>query len=182
MTLSGANTFGGNVTVNEGTLSLSGGSAINNTNAVTIAGGTLQVSTTETVGSLAGTGGTLALGSNGIVVGGNNSSTSFSGLITGSGSFSKNGTGAQTLSGNSTDYSGEVILNDGTLLAGNAGAFGTGTVTINYDSGTGTRTLASSGAAAYTLNNNFNLYFNASGLPTSQMLVDSFGHIVTGKP
>jgi hypothetical protein len=59
------------------------------------------------------------------------------------------------------------VLNNGTFLIGSDGALGTGTVTINYDSGTGTRELASSSSSGYTLNNNFNLYYNSFSLGQS---------------
>ena len=161
-TLSGVNTYTGATTVSAGTLAISGSNAISDSSAVSVASdSTLQVGGTETIGSLAGAGGTVALGANGLVVGGLNTATTYSGVITGSGSFSKNGTGTQTLSGNSSTYTGEVILNNGTLRAGNNGAFGTGTVTVNFDSGTGTRVLAAADSSSYTLNNNFNQYYDS---------------------
>ncbi len=160
VTLSGVNTYSGTAVVEEGTLALSGGSALANTVGVTVNGGSLAVNTTETIGTLSGSGGSVALNA-GLVTGVDATATSYSGVFTGTSSLSKNGTGTLTLNGNSTGYSGEVILNEGALLAGNAGAFGTGTVTINFDDGAGTRTLASSSATGYTLNNNFNLYYNA---------------------
>jgi len=58
--LSGTNTYTGNTTINAGTLRLSGGSAISDTSAVSlanVAGVTLDVNgTTQTIGSLAGGG------------------------------------------------------------------------------------------------------------------------------
>ena len=81
-------------------------------------------------------------------------------IATSTGTLTKDGSGILTLSGNNT-YSGETLLNNGTILVGNNGAFGTGTMTINHDGGTGTRTLASFSGSGFTLNNNFNLYFNS---------------------
>ena len=68
----------------------------------------------------------------------------------------KEGTGALNLSAASTT-SGGVQLNNGTLLVGNDAALGTGLLQVQFDIA-GTKTLASSSSAAYTLNNNINIY------------------------
>lgn len=159
--LSGSNTIG-NLTISNGTLSVTNGSAIPSTSLLTIDGGaTFAVLGSETIGRFTGSGTVSIAASQGLTSTYSSASNSFSGTLTGTGSLSKNGDGTLTLAGDSAAYSGEVILNNGTLLAGNAGAFGTGTTTINYNDGTGTRTLASADATAYTLSNNFNLYYNA---------------------
>lgn len=100
-TLSAANTFTGAVTVGEGELALTNGSALADTVAVTlsnIAGATLAVNSSETIGSLAGggsTGGTVALGANDLTLAGN-ASTTYGGAITGTGTLVKQGTGTLT--------------------------------------------------------------------------------------
>ena len=89
-----------------------------------------------TTGSIEGSG-NVFLGANKLTVGGNNLSTSFSGVMqdggngggTG-GSLTKNGTGTFALSGINT-YTGGTTLNAGTLAAGSVKAFGSGNLTMN---------------------------------------------------
>ena len=71
-------------------------------------------------------------------------------------------TGGGTLTlANSNSFSGGSQINNGTLLVGNDAALGTGALTFDFAGGTGSRTLASSSTTGYTLNNDFNLFFNA---------------------
>ena len=123
--LSGANTYTGTTTNNLGTLALSGGSAIANTGAVTlanVAGVILDVQVSETIGSLSGggtTGGNVTLGSNTLTLG-DATNTTFSGIISGvGGALTKQGSGILTLSGANT-YSGDTTINNGTLRLGAA--------------------------------------------------------------
>jgi outer membrane autotransporter protein len=126
LTLAGANTFAGPLTVSNGTVVLTGGAAVADTTAVVVnaaagppaTSGTLQVSAAETIGSLAGNGGSVVLGA-GLTTGGDNSSTGYAGVISGTGSLTKAGTGVFTLTGANT-YSGGTVINAGTL----AGAVG----------------------------------------------------------
>ena len=130
-TLSGANTYTGSTTVNAGVLSVSGGSAIGNTSAVTVASGaTLELAASETIGSLAGAG-TVSLGSYTLTAGGNDTSTSFSGTIGGNGGLTKLGTGTFTLSGANT-YNGATTVSAGTMLV--TGALGA-TSSLNVNTG-----------------------------------------------
>lgn len=68
----------------------------------------------DTIGSLAGTG-NVELDSGALIAGGNGDSTSFAGVISGTGSFTKNGAGTMTLTGTNT-YSGITTNLGGTLL------------------------------------------------------------------
>ena len=84
-----------------------------------------------TIGSLSGAG-SVSLGANPLAMGSNNQSTTFSGVIQGTGSVSKIGTGTLTLSGSST-YTGGTTVSAGTLVATNktGSATGTGGVTVS---------------------------------------------------
>jgi len=140
-TLTGVNTFEGPVQINAGTLAVSGGSAVADTVAVTVAGGgTLQLDANETIGSLAGAG-MVDLGTSQLIAGDANDTT-FSGMLTSTdntGTFFKTGTGTLTLSGVNT-LTGQTSVGGGTLNltgavggdlgVGNPGAtlIGTGTI------------------------------------------------------
>ena len=137
ITLSGVNTYTGATTVNGGTLKAGViTQAFGLNSAMTIASGaTLDLGGfNETIGSLAGAGTVTDNGANAILTaGGDNTSTTFSGLIedgSGTTALTKAGTGALTLSGDNT-YSGGTIINTGTLQVSNGNALGTGPVVNN---------------------------------------------------
>lgn len=96
------------------------------------AGTTLDISgstTGVTIGSLAGAG-LVTIGANNLGVGTNSASTTFSGTITGTGSFIKVGGGTLALSGVDS-YSGGTNITAGALAVGNNLALGTGSVAVN---------------------------------------------------
>jgi len=130
MTLSGANTYTGATTINAGTLATAGGAAIADTSAVTVASGaTLSLGAGETIGSLAGAG-SVSLGANTLIAGGNNGSTTFSGAMSGAGGLTKVGTGVFNLSGSNT-FTGAITVNGGTLsLLGGAALADASVVTV----------------------------------------------------
>ncbi|HEY7061382.1 MAG TPA: autotransporter-associated beta strand repeat-containing protein [Chloroflexota bacterium] len=91
----------------------------------------------ESPGSLAGSG-NVGIGNAVLSVGGDNTSTTFSGVISGGGSqFAKAGTGTLTLSGTNA-FTGTTAVQGGTLLVTNASALG--------GSASGQGTTVSSGA------------------------------------
>ncbi|MBL4701194.1 MAG: autotransporter domain-containing protein, partial [Phycisphaeraceae bacterium] len=116
--LSGTNTFTGDVNLNAGLLTLSGGSAL--ADAVKVmqtAGTTLALINNETIGALAGDG-SVALGANTLGIGGS-IDTTYAGIISGAGGLNYNSTGILTLS-NINTFTGDTNINSGTLnLAGN---------------------------------------------------------------
>ncbi|WAC24088.1 autotransporter-associated beta strand repeat-containing protein [Blastomonas sp. SL216] len=98
-----------------------------------------------TLGSIAGSG-AIQLGSGTLTAGSNNSSTSFDGVISGSGSFTKTGSGALTLGGSNTaesNFTGTVTVNSGSLvLNGRLGDAVANSATLNIANGA---TLSGSG-------------------------------------
>jgi gliding motility-associated-like protein len=132
-TLSGSNTYTGSTTVSAGTLALSGGTAINDASAVTVSSGaTLSLNASETLGSLAGSG-NVSLNGFTLSSGGNNTSTTFSGALVGSGGFTKTGSGTLTLSGSNsgTFTGGTTVSGGGTLSVASDDNLGSGTLSIN---------------------------------------------------
>jgi autotransporter-associated beta strand protein len=118
LTLSGANTYTGTTTINAGTFQVGAANAVPGVSAVTVGtGATLNLNNNSaTIGSLAGRG-NVTLGSGTLTAGGDNSSTTFSGAISGTGGLTKAGTGTLTLSGANT-YTGATAVNAGTLQLG----------------------------------------------------------------
>lgn len=117
LTLTGTNSFTGATTVSAGTLAISGGASLADGARLTVgAGATLSLDDAdETVGSLAGAG-TVALGSHTLTAGGDGTSSTFSGTLSGTGGLTKTGDGTLTLSGTNT-YSGTTTVSAGTLVA-----------------------------------------------------------------
>ncbi|WP_026606988.1 autotransporter domain-containing protein [Methylocapsa acidiphila] len=117
LTLSGSDTYLGATLVSAGTLRAGAANAFSTSSAFTIASGaTLNLNSfNQTIGSLAG-GGNVALGSAVLTVGGDNSSTTFSGNISSPvlGELSKIGTGVLTLTGASV-YRGATTVYGGVL-------------------------------------------------------------------
>ncbi len=155
LTLSGTNTYTGLTTINAGTLELSGGAAIADTGAVTLAdaaGATLKLSTGEIIGSLAGggtTGGNVNLQSYKLTVGDTNDTT-YAGAISGTGGqLDKQGSGKLTLTG-SNAYSGTTTVVAGVLALTGTGSISSSTIidvqsgaTLDVSGTTGTYTIAS---------------------------------------
>ena len=156
LTLSANNTWRGGLIAGEGTTILSGGNAVWDTNAVTVSNNaTLALGASETIGSLAGAG-TVTLGANDLVTGGNGSSTVFSGVIGGSagGDLFKDGTGTFTLAGVNT-YSGDTIVNVGTLAFSN-GSVNNSLIRLGPDNSSGDATvLLSDSDGGTTVNSTF---------------------------
>lgn len=113
--LGGENTYTGSTLINQGTLAIAGNERLSDSTNVTLASGATfnLAGFHETVGSIAGSA-NIALGSGSLTTGGNNTSTTFSGVISGSGSFTKTGSGTLTLSGENT-YNGPLLVDAGTL-------------------------------------------------------------------
>lgn len=175
--LNAANTITGTTIIDNGTLTLGNSLALqNSTLDYNNYGGALSFDslTAATFGGLSG-GQNLSLlnGSSAAValtVGGNNSSTAYSGILSGTGAtLTKNGSGTLTLTGNNS-FDGATVINNGVLqlngggvinnsaadsvsgnsgaqLAVNGGAFGAASLNINTPS---TGLLVASGSATLT--------------------------------
>lgn len=140
--LTQANTYTGATTVSAGTLragAAAAGQAFGSLSAVSlsnVAGAVLDLNGfSQTVGSLAGgggTGGNVWLGSGTLTTGGLNTNTSYGGVISGTGGLTKTGTGTQTIIRTQT-YTGPTVITGGTLQIGSttAGALSASTAITN---------------------------------------------------
>ncbi len=125
-TLSGANTYTGATAVNAGTLKAGSTQAFGVNSAVTLAnvsGAALDITGfNNSIGSLTGggaTGGNVTLGAATLTVGGDNTSpAAYAGILSGTGSLIKTGTGTLTFTG-ANGYAGNTTVSGGALTIGN---------------------------------------------------------------
>ena len=111
-TLSGNNTFSGLTTINAGTLTVSG--TLSDSTAVTLASGAIyDVDASDTIASVSGAG-NIEIASSQTLTAGDSNDKTLSGVISGSGGFTKAGSSTYTLSGTNT-YTGNTNINSGTL-------------------------------------------------------------------
>lgn len=156
--LSGANAYSGDTSVNSASLTLANALALQNSTLAT-GGVTFDASVASrafTFGGLKGSG-ALTLADNGanavaLTVGGNNQSTTYSGVLSGAGSLTKTGTGTLALTGANT-YAGGTTVSAGTLQLGDNAATNYGATarirgTITVSSGA-TLLLQGSNALGY---------------------------------
>jgi fibronectin-binding autotransporter adhesin len=165
-TLSGSNSYTGATTITNGTIKAGSTGAFSSTSGVVFANiATANLDTTgfnTTVGSLSGggtTGGNITLGAATLTTGGDSTSTSYAGIISGTGGgLTKIGTGTQVLTGANT-YTGTTTVTAGTLQIGNGttGTLGATAVTVGvngtlaFDEATGSTyssTISDSGLVA----------------------------------
>ncbi|CAD5277914.1 conserved exported hypothetical protein [Bosea sp. 62] len=139
LVLKGTNSYSGATTVSGGTLRAGVAGAFSSASAFTVASGaTLDLANfNQSIASLAGAG-MVTLGSGTLTAGSDNSSTIFSGTITGTGGVTKAGTGTLTLSGANT-YTGSTKVSSGKLVVNGSLAS-----TVTLDGGTlgGSGTIA----------------------------------------
>lgn len=128
-TLSGTNTYSGPTTVNAGTLIGGASNSLSQNSAIVMAntaGATLSLSASQIIGSLAGggaVGGNVSLGSFTLTTGFDNTNTTYSGAISGTGGLTKIGSGVFTLNGSNNTYLGTTTVTAGTLQAGAVNTF-----------------------------------------------------------
>jgi fibronectin-binding autotransporter adhesin len=135
--MNSVSTFTGDLLVEEGTLEVGNHNVFaGNPAAVVETGAILELGWYSTsLGSLAGTGTVDMDGGEGateLTVGANNQSTSFTGVISGTGdnSLLKVGTGNLYLGGANT-YAGGTVIEDGTITAGHNSALGSGSIILD---------------------------------------------------
>jgi len=142
-TFSGANSYSGATTISSGVLragAAAGGQAFGNLSAVSLATApdaptALDLNNhNQTIGSLSGGGvggnnlGVL-LGTGTLTTGGNNTSTTYNGQISGTGGLVKTGTGTQTLTASNT-YTGATTVQAGSLIINGNQSSATGVLDV----------------------------------------------------
>jgi len=148
LTLNGANTYTGATTVANGTVLNVGNSLALQNSAVTLNSTTANSLTfatgvtSATLGSLASAAGAgsfaltnASAAAVALTAGGNNTSTTHNGNLTGIGSLTKTGFGALTLASTSNTYGGGTNLNGGTLSISADTNIGGATSAINFNGG-----------------------------------------------
>lgn len=141
MGTSAVNTYTGATTITSGTLSAAAANAFSANSAVILANTNAAAMNlagfNNTIGSLAGggaSGGNVALGAGTLTTGGDNSSTSYAGVISGTGALTKTGSGGMSLAGANT-YSGPTTISTGSLQLGTGGTTGSlntsSTISVN---------------------------------------------------
>jgi autotransporter-associated beta strand protein len=156
------NSYAGGSVINAGTVQTDIANALPAAGAVTLAnaaGAMLNLNGyDQTIGTLAGggtNGGNISLGAATLTVSQTGSGT-FGGVISGTGGFSKGGSGTLTLSG-SNAYAGATAVNAGTLLVNGTSA-GVGAVSV-----AATATLGGSGSIAAAVTNSGTLAPGSGG-------------------
>jgi len=133
LTLSGSNTYTGNTTAwNFGWLKLNGDASVSSSSSLRANGNSIiTLQSDQTVGSLFSNnaGASIQLGSFTLSAGGDNTSTTVSGVVSGTGNLVKQGSGTLTLAGTNT-YSGTTTVSAGTLSVTSDSNLGSNTVTL----------------------------------------------------
>ncbi|NUR57503.1 MAG: autotransporter [Catenulispora sp.] len=154
-TLTGTTSYSGATTITAGTLALGPGSGgIGASSGLTLKGGTFDISAAgdQTVRSLTGDSGTIALGAHTLTVAAG-AATTYGGTFSGSGGLVKTGAGTLTLTAGSTT-SGAWRVDQGTLAVGGAPTT-TGGLTVG--AGATLALTAPASGAALTVNGPLNL-------------------------
>ena len=187
-------TTGDVITLNGGSLS-SDGNAIADDEAVTVnEAGTLTLSGSETIASLAGSGSVNVNGATTTLTTGDANNTAFSGVIAGSGALTKQGVGTFTLSAANT-FAGTTTINAGTLdvtgsLASTdidinaGGTLQIGSASIAESSNVAIAagsTLSLTGDATFnTVNGAGNVSLDANTLTTGDAGSNTIGGVISG--
>ncbi|MFK4874000.1 autotransporter domain-containing protein [Novosphingobium sp. ZW T3_23] len=181
LTLTSVSTYGGGTLVGAGTLALSGGASLSDSSGVTVNGGaTFDISGTTagvTIQALSGAG-NVALGGKALTAD-QASSTSFAGVIAGTGSLTKAGMGTLTLTGAST-YGGSTVVDAGTLALSGGGSIAVSTGVTVDGSATFDVSGTTAGVTIRALSGAGNVSLGGKTLTIDQASATSFAGTVSG--
>jgi autotransporter-associated beta strand protein len=161
-TLSSSNSFSGGTVLNAGTLEVGDASALGTGSLNAASNSVLQATASATLANavVLSSGATLTVNDNGNALG-------LSGVVSGSGSLSKNGAGTLTLGGNNS-YSGSTIVNAG-VLALNGSNSTTGTLTVNTGATVKMGNSNALGSSAVTVNSGAAVDLAGNNLTTASI-------------
>jgi autotransporter-associated beta strand protein len=186
LTLSGSNTFSGTTTVSGGTLTLANGNALLGSTVIAPTAGSLSFSSSVSpasfaFGALSGGGNIGLLNTNNaavaLTVGGNNATTTYSGVLSGSGSLTKAGIGAMTLTGSNT-FTGGITVGAGSLIVASTGALTTASSNALYVGNTGPAAMTIQDNASVTAGELDVNYQNTSGNSSTLTLTGGSLHVI----
>lgn len=124
-----------NITVSGGIYETTADDVVEDSAAVTVNSGTLSVGGSDTIGSLAGSGGSVTIASGKTLTVNETGSQTYAGAIGNSGGLTKTGAGTTTLSG-SNSFSGTTTVNAGLLaVSGGSAIDDAGVVVLSNNSG-----------------------------------------------
>ena len=164
--LSGSNSYTGSTKVDAGTLRVSSTNSVPSNHTLISNGGTYDVNSNVELAGLSGSGGISI--SSGTLTLNNSSNQSFSGIISGSGGFTKNGSGSFTLlnnnthTGTTTISAGELIVKGSLSNSSNISVASGSTYTLDNDDTVGSL----SGAGTIAVPSGMTLTSNASSNST----------------
>ena len=128
------NAYTGATSVEAGRINLSGGSGLADTSALSVSSGaTFDLDVSDVIGSISGVGDIDLASGVTLSAGADNSSTTFDGVISGAGSFTKQGTGTLSFSGVAPNaYTGATSVEAGRInLSGGSGLADTSALSVS---------------------------------------------------
>lgn len=145
--LTAVSSYGGDTTVDDGTLQIGGSERLPNTTSLTVnAPAVFDMNNfNETIDGLSGDG-SVDLTNAQLTVGISQGDGLLSGVISGTGDFQKEGGGTQTLAGAAHTFSGATVVNGGNLILNGGGSIDQTTLSVGFNNGSdGTTTVTDAG-------------------------------------
>ncbi|AEC18768.1 autotransporter [Pusillimonas sp. T7-7] len=187
LTLSGANSYSGGTTVEQGALFVGSVDALVQNGAYTINGGTLDLNGNGlTMSSFSGAGGTLDMGSAFVIINQSGDTVYEGDIVSTSGRLYKQGNGQLTLNGQISGLSAGLYVGGGTLALNNANSYGytylgnDAVLEVGHDQALGTGSLLLVGSGTLRANTDLVLANRISFFdPLSNHLTVDGGHNLT---
>ncbi|MEQ8211049.1 MAG: autotransporter-associated beta strand repeat-containing protein [Lacipirellulaceae bacterium] len=161
--LGGANSYTGPTNITGGMLRLGAIERLADVTDVTVSAGAIfdLDSNNESIDALSGAG-SVQLGSAQLVVGLDNGSGTFGGVLSGTGDLLKEGIGTQTLTGANT-YSGATFVDRGELILSGGGSINQTTLVTGFNIGSAGTTTVDGAATTWDLSGNLFVGFDGTG-------------------